>query len=221
MKLAMNEKTKDWVDVYLRKSKEVIKIKNQLEHLLNEFHIDNKPSKKMKKHIYDDEYDDYDNEYDSPNKKGGRNSDESEEEDDYAYNMADKSAGVGNNAERKKRQSMQVRRIDIFLRVLALLCETYYEHTKQLVEKENIFALVAPIMMDSEEYERDKYFRKRLLKGASILFASITASKSDEFCKGKRVNSVHQALAMETGLVATFYIKLVTLQDEAILKSVF
>ena len=80
--------------------------------------------------------------------------------------------------------------------------------------------IVAPIMIDSEEYERDTY-RKRLLRGASILFASITASKSDDFNKGNKVNSVHQALARETGLVATFYIKLVTLQDEAILKSVF
>ena len=71
-------------------------------------------------------------------------------------------------------------------------------------------------MIDSEEYERDRVFRKRLLRGASILFASITASKSDE-----KVNSVHKALAEETGLVATFGIKLITLKDEAILKSVF
>ena len=93
-----------------------------------------------------------------------------------------------------------------------------------MVEQDNqdsIITIVAPIMIDSEEYERDTFFRKRLLSGASRLFASITASKSDDFNKGNKVNSVHQALARETGLVATFYIKLVTLQDEAILKSVF
>ena len=76
-------------------------------------------------------------------------------------------------------------------------------------------------MIDSEEFERDKFFRKRLLRGASILFASITASKSDESNKGSQTNSVQNILAHESGLIATFCLNLVSLQDQMILKSVF
>ena len=67
--------------------------------------------------------------------------------------------------------------IDFLMRVLALLCESYYSIAKQIVVKENILSLIAPIMTESEEYERHKV-RKRIVRGAAILFASITASKN-------------------------------------------
>ena len=76
-------------------------------------------------------------------------------------------------------------------------------------------------MIDSEEYERDKVFRKRLLLGASNLFSSITASKNEDSNKTMQINSVVKSLARETGLVATFCLNLVSLKDEEILKNIF
>ena len=113
--------------------------------------------------------------------------------------------------------------IDFLMRVLALLCESYYEIAKQLVLKDHILALIAPIMTESEEYERQKQ-RKRLVRGAAILFASITASRRDkqnQSERGDKSNKIHDSLARETGLISTFFIKLVTLKDQAILKRVF
>ena len=68
-------------------------------------------------------------------------------------------------------------------------------------------------MTESEEYERNKQ-RKRLVRGVAILFASITASKSDQNDRGIKANSIHAMLAEETGLISTFFIKLVTLKDQ-------
>ena len=110
--------------------------------------------------------------------------------------------------------------IDFLMRVLALLCESYYAIARQLVLKDNILSLIAPIMTESEEYERQKQ-RKRLVRGVAILFASITASKSDQNDRGIKNNSIHVMLAEETGLISTFFIKLVTLKDQQILKRVF
>ena len=140
----------------------------------------------------EDDYNDYEDEIDSPTKKDRKRRDDDldDEDDELDFNPNDKFVGMGMNVDEKKKRQDLSQRIDFFLRVLALLCETYYEHTRQLVEQENILAIVAPIMIDSEEYERDKFFRKRLLRGASILFASITASKNDDCNKGSKGNPV-------------------------------
>ena len=77
-------------------------------------------------------------------------------------------------------------------------------------------------MIDSEEYERDKKIKRRVLQGTGILIASITASKNEDSSnKSANGNSVLESLARETGLVATFCLNLVSLQDERILKSIY
>ena len=143
----------------------------------------------------------------------------SEEYDEEEYN--DMANRYGASAQRFKERKDLSQRISFVLMVLALLCETYYDYTKQICEKEKIFEIIAPIMIDSEEYERDKVFRKRLLLGASNLFASITASKNEDSNKTMQINSVVKSLARETGLVATFCLNLVSLKDEEILKNIF
>ena len=105
MKLAMNEKTKDWVDGYLSKSKVVIKIRDHLETLLTQFLKSHNPPIKSSKTPYDDDYDDYEEEIDQTKKGSSKNYDDDldEDEDDY-NNINDKMLGYRmSNEEKKKR----------------------------------------------------------------------------------------------------------------------
>lgn len=70
--------------------------------------------------------------------------------------------------------------INLISFTLALIVENNYKCAERLVENKDIITLLIQLMQISEEKDRDRNYKKRIVKGASLLVASMTSVRESD-----------------------------------------
>lgn len=115
---------------------------------------------------------------------------------------------------------------------MAVILENYYDFTKEMLERHDIFSVVTPIMIESENYEKEKDTDNKVLNGACQLFASISSVQVDlkkikhidsisiQHFRKEKFKCIAQIIVNQTGLIRQFCLNLGSLRDGQILKSI-
>ena len=112
--------------------------------------------------------------------------------------------------------------INLLFFTLALLSENDYKVAEKITKQRDVMNLLATLMQVSEEKNADGNLKRKLLKGAARLMASLSAAREDlgnEKLQLTQVpNAVQKRLKDHTGLVMNFCLNLVSLKELGNLK---
>lgn len=133
-------------------------------------------------------------------------------------------SSMGSDEDQKERSlKFKEQLINLLFYTLALICENSYHYGDKLFNNKELIGTVASLMQISEEKNNDnRNYKKRLVKGASLLMASLTSVHPEESSQKLQLvhkpNSIQQKILDHTGLVINFCLNLVSLKDLSNLK---
>lgn len=132
-----------------------------------------------------------------------------------------------------KKLQFKAQRINVLFYTLALIGENIFERAEEIVMDKSLMNKVSLLMQVSESSgsELDRNLQKRLVKGATVLVASLSATRKQEEPKNQeeakkqdetsnikleliqKPNSIQEAMNKQTGLVTNFCLTVVSMKE--------
>ena len=131
--------------------------------------------------------------------------------------------GEGSGVSGYKKLQFKAQRINVIFYTLALLGENVYRLAKTIVDANNngLMSQLSLLMQVSESNETDRNLKKRLVKGATVLAASLSAARESDskLQLTPKPNDIQQKINNQTGLVMSFCLNTVSLKELGNVKS--
>ena len=147
---------------------------------------------------------------------------DSEEEDESSEESGDELDDPSQSSPQEATLKFKAQRITLLFFTLALICENYYSSALTLVNNKSLMSQLALLMQVSEGNERDKNLKRRMVKGAAVLAASISSVQENndptKLQLIQKANEIQNKLNDQTGLVMNFCLNLVSLKEQTNVK---
>ena len=180
LKLLIHSRLKDYVYEFIRKQKKVTKLTETILDYYGELEkIQDEEREKML--LYAESQNEAEDGKQAQQDQNLRDNQNNDQEDDDEANDVDFAEYYDGENNEIKKMIFHAQCINVLFYTLALICENNYDCAIAIVSNKDLISTIGQLMQVSEEKQRDRNFKKRVVKGASLLVASLTSVReSDE-----------------------------------------